>query len=140
MWGESSPYRGSGVGVGDSGGLEPFLYVHPDGHTLANMRSVPVIVDRLTGEEREPRIFVAIMGASNFTYASIRRVAGFATCSGSAGHAGATANAQPKTKVRKMLDTSTTSLTSQARTRRSLGASPSASGSLMGVEIEAEGP
>jgi transposase len=31
--------------------------------------TVPVIVDRLTGEEREAQIFVAVMGASNFTYA-----------------------------------------------------------------------
>jgi transposase len=29
---------------------------------------VPVIVDRLTGETREAQIFVAVMGASNFTY------------------------------------------------------------------------
>ena len=31
--------------------------------------TVPVIVDRLTGEERQAQIFVAVMGASNFTYA-----------------------------------------------------------------------
>lgn len=30
---------------------------------------VPVIVDRLTGETRTAQIFVAVMGASNFTYA-----------------------------------------------------------------------
>jgi transposase len=30
--------------------------------------TVPVIVDRLTGETREAQIFVAVMGASNFTY------------------------------------------------------------------------
>jgi transposase len=30
---------------------------------------VPVIVDRLTGETRSAQIFVAVMGASNFTYA-----------------------------------------------------------------------
>jgi transposase len=29
---------------------------------------VPVITDRLTGEVREAQIFVAVMGASNFTY------------------------------------------------------------------------
>src|SRR5262249_42604535 len=29
---------------------------------------VPVIVDRLTGEVRQAQIFVAVMGASNFTY------------------------------------------------------------------------
>ena len=31
--------------------------------------TVPVIVDRLTGEIRAAQIFVAVMGASNFTYA-----------------------------------------------------------------------
>jgi hypothetical protein len=31
--------------------------------------TVPVIVDRLTGEVRQAHIFVAVMGASNFTYA-----------------------------------------------------------------------
>jgi transposase len=30
--------------------------------------TVPVIVDRLTGETRPAQIFVAVMGASNFTY------------------------------------------------------------------------
>jgi transposase len=30
--------------------------------------TVPVIVDRLTGEVRVAQIFVAVMGASNFTY------------------------------------------------------------------------
>ena len=30
--------------------------------------TVPVNVDRLTGEAREAQIFVAVMGASNFTY------------------------------------------------------------------------
>jgi hypothetical protein len=30
--------------------------------------TVPVIVDRLTGEVRRAQIFVAVMGASNFTY------------------------------------------------------------------------
>lgn len=30
--------------------------------------TVPVIVDRLTGEVRQAQIFVAVMGASNFTY------------------------------------------------------------------------
>jgi transposase len=32
--------------------------------------TVPVIVDRLTGEVRSAQIFVAVMGASNFTYVS----------------------------------------------------------------------
>ena len=31
--------------------------------------TVPVIVDRLTGQVRAAQIFVAVMGASNFTYA-----------------------------------------------------------------------
>src|SRR5204862_5089771 len=31
--------------------------------------TVPVIVDRLTGKRRPAQIFVAVMGASNFTYA-----------------------------------------------------------------------
>lgn len=31
--------------------------------------AVPVIIDRLTGEARPAQIFVAVMGASNFTYA-----------------------------------------------------------------------
>jgi transposase len=30
--------------------------------------TVPVIIDRLTGEVRQAQIFVAVMGASNFTY------------------------------------------------------------------------
>jgi hypothetical protein len=30
--------------------------------------TVPVIIDRLTGEARQAQIFVAVMGASNFTY------------------------------------------------------------------------
>ncbi len=29
---------------------------------------MPVIVDRLTGEVRPAQVFVAVMGASNFTY------------------------------------------------------------------------
>ncbi len=31
--------------------------------------TVPVVVDRLTGETRQAQIFVAVLGASNFTYA-----------------------------------------------------------------------
>jgi transposase len=30
---------------------------------------VPVVVDRLTGKTRPAQIFVAVLGASNFTYA-----------------------------------------------------------------------
>src|SRR6266705_1870719 len=38
--------------------------------------TVPVIVDRLTGQVRPAQIFVAVMGASNFTYADMPRRAG----------------------------------------------------------------
>src|ERR1700726_5047461 len=31
--------------------------------------TVPVVLDRLTGKTRPAQIFVAVMGASNFTYA-----------------------------------------------------------------------
>ena len=31
--------------------------------------TVPVVVDRLSGKTRAAQIFVAVMGASNFTYA-----------------------------------------------------------------------
>jgi transposase len=40
--------------------------------------SVPVIVDRLTGEVREAQIFVAVMGASNFTHAEATWTQGLA--------------------------------------------------------------
>ena len=39
--------------------------------------TVPVIVDRLTGEVRAAQIFVAVMGASNFTYAEASWTQGF---------------------------------------------------------------
>jgi transposase len=39
---------------------------------------VPVIVDRLTGEIRHAQIFVAVMGASNFTYAEATWTQGLA--------------------------------------------------------------
>jgi transposase len=35
--------------------------------------TVPVIVDRLTGEVRQAQIFVAVMGASSFSYVRSRR-------------------------------------------------------------------
>jgi transposase len=38
--------------------------------------TVPVIVDRLTGEMRQAQIFVAVMGASNFTYVEGRSCPG----------------------------------------------------------------
>jgi transposase len=40
--------------------------------------SVPVIIDRLSGEVREAQIFVAAMGASNFTYAEATWTQGLA--------------------------------------------------------------
>jgi transposase len=40
--------------------------------------TVPVIVDRLTGEVHEAQIFVAVMGASNFTYAEATWTQGLA--------------------------------------------------------------
>src|SRR5437879_13756515 len=40
--------------------------------------TVPVIIDRLTGEIRPAQIFVAVMGASNFTYAEATWTQGLA--------------------------------------------------------------
>jgi transposase len=40
--------------------------------------TVPVIVDRLTGETREAQIFVAVMGASSFSYAQATWTQGLA--------------------------------------------------------------
>jgi transposase len=40
--------------------------------------TVPVVVDRLTGEIREAQIFVAVMGASSFTYAQASWTQGIA--------------------------------------------------------------
>jgi transposase len=40
--------------------------------------TVPVIVDRLTGEIREAQIFVAVMGASSFSYAQASWTQGLA--------------------------------------------------------------
>jgi transposase len=40
--------------------------------------TVPVIIDRLTGEMREAQIFVAVMGASNFTHAEATWTQGLA--------------------------------------------------------------
>jgi transposase len=41
---------------------------------------VPVIVDRLTGQVRPAQIFVAVMGASNFTYAEASWTQALADC------------------------------------------------------------
>ncbi len=40
--------------------------------------TVPVVIDRLTGEVREAQIFVAVMGASNFTHAEATWTQGLA--------------------------------------------------------------
>jgi transposase len=40
--------------------------------------TVPVVIDRLTGEIREARIFVAVLGASSFTYAEASWTQGLA--------------------------------------------------------------
>jgi transposase len=40
--------------------------------------TMPVIVDRLTGEIRQAQIFVAVMGASNFSYAEATWTQGLA--------------------------------------------------------------
>jgi transposase len=44
--------------------------------------TVPVIVDRLTGQVRAAQIFVAVMGASNFTYAEASWTQALADCIG----------------------------------------------------------
>jgi hypothetical protein len=48
---------------------------------------VPVVIDRLTGERRTAQIFVAVLGASNFTYAQATWTQGLADWIG--GHVGA---------------------------------------------------
>jgi transposase len=48
---------------------------------------VPVVIDRLTGELRHAQIFVAVLGASNFTYAQATWTQGLADWI--SGHAGA---------------------------------------------------
>jgi transposase len=48
---------------------------------------VPVVIDRLTGERRHAQIFVAVLGASNFTYAQATWTQGLADWI--SGHAGA---------------------------------------------------
>ena len=54
---------------------------HPGGEKLfvdyAGDRA-PVVIDRLTGEIREAWIFVAVLGASNFTYAEATWTQGLA--------------------------------------------------------------
>src|SRR3954464_14474052 len=44
--------------------------------------TVPVIVDRLTGKTRPAQIFVAVLGASNFTYAEASWTQGLAAWTG----------------------------------------------------------
>ena len=41
---------------------------------------VPVVVDRLTGERRMAQIFVAVLGASSFTYAQATWTRGLRSC------------------------------------------------------------
>src|SRR4030081_621999 len=48
---------------------------------------VPVVIDRLTGERRSAQIFVAVLGASNFTYAQATWTQGLADWI--SGHVGA---------------------------------------------------
>jgi transposase len=48
---------------------------------------VPVVIDRLTGERRAAQIFVAVLGASSFTYAQATWTQGLADWI--SGHVGA---------------------------------------------------
>ena len=48
---------------------------------------MPVVIDRLTGERRTAQIFVAVLGASSFTYAQATWTQGLADWIG--GHVGA---------------------------------------------------
>jgi transposase len=52
--------------------LRPVLFADYAGDT------VPVIVDRLTGKTQSAQIFVAVLGASNFTYAEASWTQGLA--------------------------------------------------------------
>jgi transposase len=44
---------------------------------------MPVVIDRFTGERRAAQIFVAVLGASSFTYAQVRVQPVFLTASAS---------------------------------------------------------
>jgi transposase len=61
--------------------------------------TVPVIVDRLTGQVRPAQIFVAVMGASNFTYAEASWTQALADWIGAHARAFATLGGVPKLLV-----------------------------------------
>jgi transposase len=58
--------------------------------------TVPVIIDRLTGEVRRAQIFVAVMGASNFTYVEAAWTQGLADWIGAHTHAFAACLYEPQ--------------------------------------------
>jgi transposase len=58
--------------------------------------TVPVVVDRLTGEIRRAQIFVAVMGASNFTYVEATWTQGLADWIGAHTHAFAAIDGVPR--------------------------------------------
>jgi hypothetical protein len=61
--------------------------------------TVPVIIDRLTGKVRAAQIFVAVMGASNFTYAEASWTQALADWIGAHTRAFATLGGVPKLLV-----------------------------------------
>src|SRR5712691_9535646 len=61
--------------------------------------TVPVIVDRLTGEMRQAQIFVAVLGASNFTYAEATWTQGLSDWIGAHTRAFATIGGVPRLLV-----------------------------------------
>jgi transposase len=61
--------------------------------------TMPVIIDRLTGEVRQAQIFVAVMGASNFTYAEASWTQGLADWIGAHTRALATIGGVPRLLV-----------------------------------------
>jgi len=58
--------------------------------------TVPVIVDRLTGKTQPAQIFVAVLGASNFTYAEASWTQGLADWIGAPTRAFAAIGRVPK--------------------------------------------
>jgi transposase len=58
--------------------------------------TVPVIIDRLSGEVRQAQIFVAVMGASNFTYVEASWTQGLADWIGAHVHAFAVIGGVPR--------------------------------------------
>ena len=61
--------------------------------------TVPVIVDRLTGKTQPAQIFVAVLGASNFTYAEASWTQGLADWIGAHTRAFAAIGGVPKLLV-----------------------------------------